>query len=927
LPVLYGRDAERREIGALLDSARASRSGALVLRGEAGVGKTALLLDAREQAGDMEVLSARGVESESELPFAALSAVLRPALGYLRQLPEPQRVALSGALGLEAGAAEQHFLVFAACLSLLAEVAERRPVLCLVDDAHWLDAASADALRFVARRLDAEGIAMLFAARQGEVRDFEATDVPSLQLERLDDEAANALLTQVRADVAAPVRNHLVRQSRGNALALTELPSALNEAQLAGDEPIPEALPLTDQVESIFLGRVRRLPEDTQRLLLLTAIDDTEDAALIARAAKQLDLNPEALDAAERAGLVSVRGTRIDFRHPLVRSAISGAATSSDRRAAHRALANALEHEADHADRHAWHLASSVLEHDEDAVQALEQAAERAQNRAGHVAAARALERAAELSSDDAARGRLLVRATRAARIAGADELSVALAEQARPLVDDPLLRSEIAYAVGLYQFRRARPVESAQTLLEAAREVATLDHRLALEQLIWATGAASIGGDAQALMEVAALIATIVPPGVDEDATMVVHALTAFAEGTFTGGIAQKHEDEELDKAMVWATSSRNAQYVFAVGVAALYAGDDQRFGTLMNRAISLARERGEFGLLAEALALRAAELMVAQRYDEAELAANEAVQFTRELGAGNVAARSMAVLAFIAAVHGDEGETRERARDLLDLATARGLAPSATQGSYALALLDLGHGRWAEAFERFEAVRASSENVGSSIMVSFAMPDIIEAAVRADHLDTAREALSAFEQWVDLSAARWARPALAGLRAILADGDEATGHFEEALRMRADARPFDFARIQLHFGQHLRRERRRSDSRVQLRAAIEAFERLRAEPWLKRARVELRASGETARKRDPSTMDQLTPQELQIARFVAQGMANKEVAAHLFLSPRTIDYHLRNVFAKLGIKSRTQLARMPLGEEEESASAVTVA
>jgi ATP/maltotriose-dependent transcriptional regulator MalT len=355
-------------------------------------------------------------------------------------------------------------------------------------------------------------------------------------------------------------------------------------------------------------------------------------------------------------------------------------------------------------------------------------------------------------------------------------------------------------------------------------------------------------------------------------------------------------------------------------VSVAALFLKDEQRFATLINRAISLARARGEFGILAEALTIRAAQLVITQRFDEAALAAGEGLQFARDYGAANVAARSLANLAFVAAVRGDDDEARRGAGEVLELAAAHGLPPLAGSAVYTLAMLDLGRGRWAEALERLEILADPRPDIGDPRMAKFSLPDTVEAAVRAGRLNEARDALSAFEEWVLESGPAWARPQLASCRALVTDGDEATEHFEEALQLGADARPFDFARIQLLFGEHLRRERRRTDARVQLRAALQRFERFRAERWAERARSELRASGETARKRDPSTIDQLTPQELQIARFVAQGLANKEVAAQLFLSPRTIDYHLRNVFAKLGIKSRTQLAPLALGEQDEA-------
>jgi DNA-binding CsgD family transcriptional regulator len=917
--MLFGRDDERAVISQLLDAARKSHSGALVVRGEPGVGKSALLLDARDRAGDMVVLSARGVESESELPFAALHQLLRPALDHLDALPPPQATALRAALGMDESGSDNRFLVFAACLSLLSELADRRPVLCLVDDAHWLDAASADSLRFVARRLDAEGIVLLFAARDGEARTFEA-DLPSLLLEGLDVDAAAALLTRrLGIDAAADVRDRLVEQTRGNALALLEVPTALTPAQLAGDEPLPEALPMTRQVESIFLGRVRSLPPDTQRLLLAAAADDSENAALVARAAAYLGVDPRALDVAEHAGLVSVRGTRLEFRHPLVRSTIYEAASSSDRRGAHGALARALAEDDDQADRRAWHLAASVLDHDENVVIALEDAAERAQERAGHMAAAKALERAAALSAEGPARGRRLVAAARSASVAGADEYAVTLARQALHDVSDPLPLAEVAYVLGVAEIRRGRPLDSLPSLLRAADEVTRSDPRKALELLVFAMWAASDGGDVDGQLEAARVAATVDPPEGDEWSSFVVNYVQGC--GAMAAGDAA-HGVPLLERAIEWAFETEDERVVYWAGAGALWLGDDERAGELARRSAALARRSGAIGILAASLGVRASQLFLAQRFDEALLAADEGVQLARELRADNLVLLPLGVLAGVAAVRGKDEEARRQAEETLALASARGLVLRAGSALRALALVDLGRGRWREALERLEALAELVPGHGVSLVAMMTVPDLIEAAVRADRSDRARTALRDFEAWAELSGAAWVQPRLSSCRALLATGAEATEHFEDALLLADDARPFDLPRIQLLYGEHLRRERRRSDSRVQLRAALDGFERLRAEPWAERARTELRASGETARRRDPSTVDLLTPQELQIARFVAEGLSNKEVAAQLFLSPRTIDYHLRNIFAKLGIKSRTQLARLPLGEYDREES-----
>ena len=910
--MLYGRDTERGVIGDLLDAARSSRSGALVLRGEPGVGKSALLLDARERARDMHVLSARGVESESELPFAALHQLLLPAINEIGELPAPQETALRGALGLNESGSDNRFLIFAACLSLLSELAERKPVLCTVDDAHWLDAASADALRFVGRRLDAEGIVLLFAAREGEVRVFEA-DLPSLMLGGLDLDAADVLLFR-SAGIEAPrtVRERIVEQTGGNALALLEVPAALSPDQLAGREPLPEPLPMTRQVEDIFLGRVRGLPEATQRILLVAAADDSENAALVARAGELLGVDARALDEGEHAALVSVQGTHLEFRHPLVRSAIYESATSSERRAAHGALAEALVDDHEQADRRAWHLAASALEHDESVVTALDKAAGRAQERGGHMAAARALERAAALSLEEPARGRRLVAAARAASIACADDYAVMLANQAIHIVSAPLLMAEVAHVLAVADIRRGRPLDGFPSLLRAARDVSSSDPHKALELLVLATWAASDGGDVAGQLEVARLASTITPAEGDEWASFIVHYLDgcgAMAAGDATRGIPM------LEQAIEWAWLTDDERVVYWAGAGALWLGDDERAGELARRAASLARKTGAIGVLAASLGLRASQLFLAQQFDEALLAAGEGVQLARELRADNLVLLPLGVLAGIAAVRGHDEEAQKQAEETLELANAHGLVLRAAAALRALALVDLGRGRWAEARDRLEALDDVVPRHGVALVAMMTVPDRIEAAVRAGRLDDAQAVLGDYEEWAEVSGPAWVLPRLASCRALLAEGTATTEHFEEALRLADDARPFDLPRIHLLYGEHLRRERHRTDSRVQLRAALDGFERLQAEPWANRARTELRASGETARKRDPSTVDLLTPQELQIARFVAEGLSNKEVAAQLFLSPRTIDYHLRNVFVKLGIKSRTQLARLSLG------------
>jgi DNA-binding CsgD family transcriptional regulator len=430
---------------------------------------------------------------------------------------------------------------------------------------------------------------------------------------------------------------------------------------------------------------------------------------------------------------------------------------------------------------------------------------------------------------------------------------------------------------------------------------------------MLWATTAAWGSGDRSALLEIARQTAAIEPPAGDEAATFSFNFIlgtAAMLRGAAADGVAR------LEEAVRWGAIAGDARYALFASNGSLLLGDDEAAAALARRSEQAARRRGEAGPLAAALGGRAAQLVMAQRFEEAAVAAQEAVRLAGELDAENLVLVPLGSLAIIAAIHGQDDQARRHGERVLELGTAKGLPQRAAIGAYALALADVGRGRWGEALDRFSALEEDGSGASDPIMAALMLPDKVEAAVRAGAPDTARVALSHYEAWAAHSGAPSAQPRVASCRALLADGDVATAHFEAALALGDQARPFDLARIRLLFGEHLRRERRRGDARTKLRAALETFDRFGAEPWAERARVELRATGETARRRDPSTVDQLTAQELQIARYVADGLSNKEVAAQLFLSPRTIDAHLRSVFAKLAITSRTQLARLPLGD-----------
>jgi DNA-binding CsgD family transcriptional regulator len=912
--VLYGRDAERAKIGALLEAARASRSGALVLRGQPGIGKTALLEDARERAVDMHVLSAQGVESESELPFAGLHQLIRPALHLLERLPGPQADALQGALGLAEGPGDERFLVSAACLTLLSELAERRPVLCLVDDAQWLDVPSADALLFVARRLDAEGIVMLFTAREPDIRRFEARELPNLELGGLDPKSAASLIARAATDDLPPsVLDHLVEQSGGNALALVELPATLTAAQIAGNEPLPETLPLTRDLERLFLQRVRRLPEPTQRMLLLAAADDTGRVAPVIRAAEALGIHADALSAAEQAGLISVHGPNFELRHPLIRSTVYHGSSSSERREAHLAFANTLNDVLE-SDQRAWHRAAAAVGPDADIADELESTADRARLRSGHAAAATALERAAELSAESGSQARRLVAAADAAWHAGHADRATALIDRASTMFSDPRLEAELAHLRGVIQFWCGGLLEACEILL-AAVDAAPLDHRKKLEMLFDAAEAAAWAGDFARVAEVGQRASALPPSDARED-TFLANLLIGVG-GLFEGkttrdvpailDVLARADDFEQPRWLVWAAS--------AAGV----VGDEARETALLRRAVALARASGAVDSLTHVLVTVAARGLFEGRQG-ATVDATEGLTLAREAGLPNGASLHLAILAWFAGVKGEDAECRAHAAEVNQAARTAGHGFANSIAEWGVALLDLSRGRPDEAATRLAAVSEARPGVGQPFIALASAADLVEAYVRAGRDEEAQTAYSALDRFARPGAPPWALALAARCRGLLAQDDEAEGEFADALQLHSESnRLFDRARTELLFGEHLRRARRRRESREHLRGALEAFEALGASPWADRARSELRASGETARKRDPSTIDQLTPQELQIARFVAEGLSNKEVAAQLFLSPRTIDYHLRNVFAKLGITSRIQLARFPLREEDE--------
>ncbi len=901
--MLYGREAECSAVDALLDGARESQSGVLVLRGEPGVGKSVLLAYGSDQAEGFRVLRATGIESESQLPFAGLHQLLWPVLDRVDMLHGPQAAALRAAFGLTSEGVGDRFLAYFGVLSLLAEVAEDGPLLCLVDDAQWLDDPSAEALVFASRRLQAERVVMLFAAREGTDATFAGPGLPDLHVGSLDREAAGTLLAE-RGALSPEVRQRLFEATAGNPLALVELAAGLTEAQLTGREALPERLVLGSGVERAFLQRVRELPDDTRALLVLAAADDTGSLSAIFRAGTALGVSSDALAAAESAGLVRADDGHLHFRHPLVRSAVYQGASFAERQDAHLALAAALDGD-EHSDRRAWHRAAATLEPDAGVADELERTADRARARSGFAAAGAALERAAELSVDDRERARRYVSAAREAWLGGRPERARALLDRAEGMVEDEGVRAEILHARGVIENHCGVPERARQILVAGAEAIREADPDRAGRMLADAGHAASFTGDAGHTLAVA-----------EAAASLPESAEAAFAADLF-GGCAYVYLDEPqtavplLRRALERAEArSEDPRSLVHVGGAASYLGDDARARRSYAEAADRARAAGAVGSLVIALdALASGEVWSGRPTSAAEYG-SEGLTLARETGEGNAECRLLGTLAFVAATQGREEDCRQLAGEALAQAQARGLVNQGTFAEWALGRLELGFGRYEEALGRLE--RASTSHPFGGLLVT---PDLVEAAVRTDRREAALTGFARFERWAQATESAWGAAAVSRCRGLLAAGETASRHFAEAVSLHTA--PYDRARTQLVYGEHLRRERQRSEARDHLRAAVELFAQLGAAPWEERARAELRATGESARKRDPSTIDLLTPQELQIARLVSEGQTNKEVAAQLFLSPRTIDYHLRKVFQKLRISSRAQLSKLDLSRE----------
>jgi DNA-binding CsgD family transcriptional regulator len=901
---LRGRRTELAALDRLLAEARAGQSRVLVLHGEAGAGKTALLDYLHEQASGFRVARAVGVESEMELAFAGLHQLCTPMLSSLAGLPGPQRDALGTVFGLSTGQAPDRLLVGLAVLGLLSEVAEERPLVCLVDDAQWLDHASAQALGFVARRLLAEPIALVFAVREPS-EEQQWRGLPPLTVGGLSRGDARALLDSVTPGrLDERVRDRIVAETRGNPLALLELPRGLSAAELAGGFGIPGAPTLASRIERSFLRRLQPLPVTTQRLLLAAAAEPIGDVTLLWRAAGRLGIGADAAAPAEAAGLIEL-GARVRFRHPLLRAAVYRAAAVPDRREVHRALAEATDPDAD-PDRRAWHRAHAATGPDEAVAGELEQSAARAQGRGGVAAAAAFLQRSAELTPDPARRAARALAAARAKFAAAAPYAAyelLAMAELGRP---DELQRAELARLRAQMAFAERRGGDAPRLLLDAANKLVPLDSRLARETYLEALGAAvSAGrlGCGLTVREAAEAARTMAPPASQPPRPLDLlldGAATRLTEGYVAGvpplrralDALRRHGGRSEADIMGWLPLASIAPELW----------DDAAWHELTARAVGLAREAAALAVLPIALTYRAAVHVVAGEFGAAAGLIEEADAIREATGNASLGYISM----ILAAWQGDETRAPELIEAIVRDATATGAGRVLGLAWYATAVLYNGLGGYDAALAG--ARRACEyEDLG---FFGWSLAELVEAGARSGASDEASGALRQLAERTRAAGSEWALGILARSRALLSDGPAAETLYREAIDCLGHSRiAVHLARAHLVYGEWLRRVQRRAEAREHLRAAHDMFGRFGATAFAERARRELQATGETVRKRTADTADALTVQEAQVARLAAEGHTNLEIGARLFISPRTAEYHLRKVFSKLGVSSRREL------------------
>jgi DNA-binding CsgD family transcriptional regulator len=904
---LADRGTEAAALDGVLTAVRGGLSGVLVLRGEAGIGKTVLLEHAAERASDMRITRVAGVESEMDLAFAGLHQLLVPFLDGIGRLPLPQRRALQTAFRLAAGPAPDRFLVGLAALTLVTDAAAEHPVLCLIDDAQWLDRVSTWALEFVARRLLADRVGMVFAVRTGMGNPTVLDGLPGLTVPGLPEEAALQVLSAVTdGPVDARVGERVVAEAAGNPLAVVEFAAELSAAELAGTAPLPGPLRFGGRVEELYVSRILALPGDTQLLLLVAAADGLRDQGKIWRAARFLGIDPDIADVPAAGRLVSWR-PRVEFRHPLMRSAAYYAAPAVTRRRAQKALAAVTNPELD-PDRRAWHLAAAAVGPDERVAAGLEESAGRARARGGWASSAMFLERAAELTPDAGRRAHRLLAAAEARLDAGEPVAAGVLAERAAPELADPVARAKNRRIEGLTLFAAGRTHEAVPVLVDAATMLADSDTRLARDTLLDAYVTAQRFGGTSV---VTPGLLRAIPAARDAEGTvadLLLDGFAAVAEHSYDRGaallrlaIAQLIGDQPVpDEAL---------QHFLAVTNAANLLLDDSARYQIERRWTAELRARGALAALLVALIVQVTVGIQEGRFADAAAAIAEGRSLSEATGwrAYLPVFGHAEVLAM--AWQGREADTRRlAARQLAELEWGHGHAVR-RHVHHSLTILELSLGNYADALDHALRSEAGKRALGSA-----SVADMVEAAARSGEWKTAAAAIEAFEPWALASGTHWALGLLARTRALLAADDSAESEYLLAIEHLRQCRIVpDLARARLLYGEWLRRQRRRRDARGQLRAAHDIFDQLGIDGFARRARAELRATGERAARRAAGTLDsELTPQETQVAALAGEGATNAEIAARLFISAATVEYHLRGVFRKMNITSRVQLARV---------------
>jgi DNA-binding CsgD family transcriptional regulator len=893
---VWGREEQHGQLDEMLADVRAGRSRALVVRGEPGIGKTALLTYAAESAPDFQVARAEGVESEMDLPFASLRQLCGRMLHRLDALPDPQRDALAVAFGLRSGNAPDQFLVGLAVLGLISEAAADQRLLCLIDNAQWLDQASAQALALVAGRLDVESVAIIFGTRES-TASLNLTGVAELMLKGLSDADARALLASIipgRLDQR--VRDRIIAESGGNPLALLELPRAVTAAELAGGFGAAGPLPLARRIEQSFLHEVTPLPEPTQRLLLLAAAEPTGDPALLGRAAGHLGIGPDA--AADADGLLTV-GRRVTFRHPLVRSAVYQASAPGDRRRVHLAIAQAIDPVTD-PDQRAWHRGQAAVGSDEGVAAELHRSASRAQARGGLAAAAAFLERSVALTLEPARRAERALAAARAMYEAGMPDEAVkqlAIAE-AGPLGE--LEHARLDRLDAQIAFTRLRGSDAPELLLQAARRLGPLDPTLARETYLEALWSAicvsqSSGGPTVRDMAQAALSA----PPATQPPRAVDLLLDGLVERSTKGYPAAVPILARALSALCDDNGLNDVRWLWLGCHTAMDLWDDETCLRLGARYLELAREAGALGMLPIALNYVAAHHIFAGEFTAAATLIEEADAITAATG-------NQPLVDFSLLLAGWRGQASSRfdagARD----AAARGEGLAIAGVGFATAVLHNGLGHYETALAAAQHARGH-DKLGFGVWI---LPELIEAAVRTGQRDLATAGLQGLSERTSLSPWEWAHAIEARCRALLADGQAAEDLYRQAIsRLRGSRMTVQLARAHLLYGEWLRRENRRIDARAQLQTAHQMFVSMGADGFAERAARELLATGERVRKRTTDAPCQLTARETQIARLTGDGLSNSEIAAQLFMSRRTVEYHLHKIFAKLAITSRNEL------------------